>query len=275
MRRARKFGWALFAFVLSGQTLVAQSNLEDQLRATLVGKVLALKSACSSNRLTFNPEGALITDCAPGAWMVYSMFLPKNVKLTDHTLEITGTREVDVVVATDSKSESGFPEADPTTLTFQLAAPLKDLSAGNAVVAAAFDSDEDRSGTFGPHGKLLVPEAHPTWAPAPMEMGKKIGELGRVPASSSQDRASIPKAIFTPNPEYTTAARKAHIQGQVLLSIVVDERGRPEIIRVERRLGYGLDEEAIIAASQWKFEPAMKDGNAVTARIAVDISFSL
>jgi protein TonB len=57
--------------------------------------------------------------------------------------------------------------------------------------------------------------------------------------------------------------------------MVVDERGRPEILRVERRLGYGLDEEAIIAASQWRFEPALKDGNAVAARIAVDISFSL
>ena len=275
MRSAYRFGWILLVASVSLQIAAAQSTLTDQLRTALIGKTLSLKSACPSNHLTFDASGTLTRGCPPGAWMVYSLFRTTNVKLTDRTLEISGTREVDVVMATDSKSESGFPEADPTILTFQLATPLADLSAGNALVAAAFDSDKDRSGTLGPHGKLLAPEVLPTFAPAPMEMGKKIGSLGRPPASLSPDRASIPKAIFSPDPEYSTAARKAKIRGQVLLSVVVDEQGRPEIIRVERRLGYGLDEEAVIAVSQWKFEPAIKDGNAVAARIAVDIGFNL
>jgi hypothetical protein len=219
MRRIYRFGWVLFAIFLSLQTLVAESNLEDQLRTTLVGKTLALKTACPSNRLTFDPKGVLMRDCSPGAWMVYSVFRPTNIKLSGRSLEITGAREVDVVVATDSKSESGFPEANPTVLTFQLDAPLADIVAGSAIVDAAFDSDKDRSATLGSRGKLLVPEVLPTSAPAPIEMGRKVGSLGRVPPFSSQDRASIPKAIFTTDPEYSAAARKANIQGRVLLSV--------------------------------------------------------
>jgi hypothetical protein len=76
MRRAHRFGWVLFTVFLSVQTVVAQSNLEDQLRATLIGKTLALKSACPSNRLTFDTKGALTRGCSPGAWIVYSLFRP-------------------------------------------------------------------------------------------------------------------------------------------------------------------------------------------------------
>ena len=46
-------------------------------------------------------------------------------------------------------------------------------------------------------------------------------------------------------------------------------------IRVIRPLGLGLDEKAIEAVKNWKFEPAMKDGHPVRVEIAVEVDFHL
>jgi protein TonB len=40
-------------------------------------------------------------------------------------------------------------------------------------------------------------------------------------------------------------------------------------------LGLGLDDKAIAAVSQWKFDPAQKDGKPVAAAIGVQVEFKL
>lgn len=86
---------------------------------------------------------------------------------------------------------------------------------------------------------------------------------------------SAPKVIFQPDPEYSEEARKAKYQGVCVLSLVVGPDGKPRDIHVSRSLGLGLDEKAIEAVNQWKFEPAMKDGKPVAVEIAVEVSFHL
>jgi periplasmic protein TonB len=86
---------------------------------------------------------------------------------------------------------------------------------------------------------------------------------------------SAPRALFAPDPEYSEEARKAKYQGTVLLWVVVGPDGRPQSIRVQRSLGMGLDEKAVEAVRQWRFEPARKDGNAVPVQINVEVNFRL
>ena len=86
---------------------------------------------------------------------------------------------------------------------------------------------------------------------------------------------SAPRPLFTPDPEYSEEARKAKYQGTCVLWLIVGSDGRPRDIRVSRALGMGLDEKAILAVRQWKFEPAMKDGHAVAVQMNVEVSFRL
>jgi periplasmic protein TonB len=86
---------------------------------------------------------------------------------------------------------------------------------------------------------------------------------------------SAPRPLFTPDPEYSEEARKAKYQGTCVLWLVIGADGRPRDIRVFRALGMGLDEKAIQAVRQWKFEPAMKDGHAVAVQMNVEVSFRL
>ncbi len=86
---------------------------------------------------------------------------------------------------------------------------------------------------------------------------------------------SAPRALDTPDPEYSEEARKAKYQGVVVLWLIVDQNGKPRDIKVSRSLGMGLDQKAVEAVRNWKFEPAMKDGKPVAVQINVEVNFRL
>jgi periplasmic protein TonB len=86
---------------------------------------------------------------------------------------------------------------------------------------------------------------------------------------------SAPRALDTPDPEYSEEARKAKYQGVVVLWLVVGPDGKPRDIKVSRPLGMGLDQKAIEAVQRWRFEPAMKDGRPVAVQINVEVNFRL
>jgi periplasmic protein TonB len=86
---------------------------------------------------------------------------------------------------------------------------------------------------------------------------------------------SAPKVIYQPDPEYSEEARKAKFQGTCVLWLVVGPDGKPRDIRVARTLGLGLDEKALEAVKNWRFEPAMKDNKPVAVQINVEVTFRL
>jgi TonB family protein len=84
-----------------------------------------------------------------------------------------------------------------------------------------------------------------------------------------------PRATYMPDPEYSEEARQAKLQGTCVLSLVVDTDGKPRDIAVVRKLGKGLDENAVETVRTWKFEPARKDGLPVAIQIQIKVSFSV
>jgi TonB family protein len=84
-----------------------------------------------------------------------------------------------------------------------------------------------------------------------------------------------PRAIFSPDPEFSEEARKAKYQGTCTLMIIVATDGRPTNIRVVNSLGMGLDEKAIETVKTWRFEPGLKDGHPVNVEMAVEVDFHL
>jgi periplasmic protein TonB len=86
---------------------------------------------------------------------------------------------------------------------------------------------------------------------------------------------SAPAVIHKVEPEYSEEARKAKWQGTVVLQLVVDEKGRPQDLKVMRALGLGLDQKAIEAVEKWTFKPGMKDGKPVPVIATIEVNFRL
>jgi TonB family protein len=88
--------------------------------------------------------------------------------------------------------------------------------------------------------------------------------------------ANAPVEItFKPKPDYTDEGRKQKINGEVRLEVLFTSDGRVHVIRVVQGLGYGLDEQAVKAAEQIKFKPALHEGQPVDSMAQVHIIFEL
>ena len=57
--------------------------------------------------------------------------------------------------------------------------------------------------------------------------------------------------------------------------MIVGADGLPRDIKVAQSLVRGLDEEAIKAVKQWRFQPSLKDGQPVAVQINVEVQFRL
>ena len=103
------------------------------------------------------------------------------------------------------------------------------------------------------------------------DSGDGIG--GIASRSSGASRALI--VLYKVEPDYSDDARKAQLQGTVVLRIEVDERGLARDLRVVRPLGLGLDERAMDAVKQWRFRPAFRNGKPTAATAIVEVNFRL
>jgi protein TonB len=78
-------------------------------------------------------------------------------------------------------------------------------------------------------------------------------------------------------PEYPEMARAARIEGQVILKAVICHDGSvilPEVLRCVPQ-GFGFAESAITAVEQWRYRPAMQDGEPVDCYFTIVVDFEL
>jgi len=89
------------------------------------------------------------------------------------------------------------------------------------------------------------------------------------------DGVSAPVMVKEVRPQYNPEAMRAKIEGSVTLECVVQIDGAVGEVHVTKSLDPGLDEEAIKAVKQWRFEPGTKDGKPVPVRITLEMTFTL
>ncbi|MGH9588827.1 MAG: energy transducer TonB [Terracidiphilus sp.] len=86
---------------------------------------------------------------------------------------------------------------------------------------------------------------------------------------------SAPEVLHSVDPQFTSQARAADLQGTVSIQLIVDSHGNPQDVHVVRHLGMGLDQKAVEAVRQYRFRPAMYRGHAVAVQMIVDVAFHL
>ncbi|MFY9607208.1 MAG: energy transducer TonB [Blastocatellia bacterium] len=100
----------------------------------------------------------------------------------------------------------------------------------------------------------------------------RLGGGSGGPATSVDQK---PILLNYPRPLYTEDARKNKIQGIVKARVLIGADGAVKRVTIIRGLPNGLDEQAIQAAYQLRFKPAIKSGQPVSFWQGVDIEFNL
>jgi protein TonB len=220
--------------------------------------------------------------------LIYTAARPPRV---DATAAIPSRRPIFTYTATQGPSGGpggGAPGAAPRRAHIPESRPLDTVAPRNitsveplpvAAVPAITSQDVD-----------MVPGA-----PMPVE-GTSVGDGSGVGAGGSRGPGigpgdgpgvgiyeagvggvSNPKLIREVKPNFTSDAMRAKIQGVVVMEVVVLADGSvdPAGIRITKSLDRGLDEQAVIAVTQWRFSPSVRLGQPVASRVIVELSFTL
>jgi TonB family protein len=100
--------------------------------------------------------------------------------------------------------------------------------------------------------------------------------------SANADEGQSPGIVSPPQiteysipPLYSDEARQRGIEGIVTLELRVDIHGRAKNLHVVNGLGFGLDENALLAVREWRFSPGRHGGRPVEMTTEVHVEFDL
>ena len=242
---------------------VSDVAIRDALTSRYTKKFFAVKNFPAGTQFRFDAEGAMLAGGAPGLFGLDGGVRVESVNVSPDRIEIRGRQTFLRFNAGTRKLEEA-PSGSRMTLEFARKAgspvergidaaliPFEGLS---RVVPAYwgkfFSGTNTLDAIVDPVTKVAIPRA-------------------------SEEQKLVPRSIAQPMPPYPDALRSIGIAGDVVLRVVVDERGKPLVADIAEPLGYGLDQTAIdMIHSKWEFEPAQKDGKPVKVYFRVRVRFS-
>jgi TonB family protein len=272
-----------FSFVcLPFAEATENKNLESTFRHLYEGSLLSLRTPYFGKTLEFNSSGLLLNHLVAGPWSTCGLLRVEKLRVNEHGVEIDGKR---VILALRSgekdrqEATSGKLQVVPILTTrdvrirVQMSPENQDQI--NNSLAQIFQGGQllDRVSGYWKPTISEVSDVKGCWQRTP---GAVVGELeGNRRVYCGGPGFVPPKAIESPDPEYTPAARHQRLEGTAVISVVVNEKGFPEMLEIVRGLGEGLDIEALVTVARWRFEPALKDGKAVAILVNVEVTFRL
>jgi TonB family protein len=87
---------------------------------------------------------------------------------------------------------------------------------------------------------------------------------------------TIPVCIHCPSPTFSQVAVDKHIEGTVVLFVVIGIDGRADSIEIKKPMSYRLTEKAIEAVQGWTFAPGKTaDGKPIAVLTPIELTFKL
>lgn len=272
--------------LIAAQSLVASAqDIAHTLSHKYSKRVLILRHPIKDNSQSYNVAGDLVSHSEEGPWTVYGPVEITKVQFKGTQLRVNGYR---LVFGYDSTRKELVPyrEKHPDTVhvEIELASQSMNLDQADAVINRIFaDSDEK-----------ILPLLPDYWRPY---FEKRMHhEIARTPSSASttatnqsansnqqvlkvmhvgEDGVTAPKALSTPEPEFSEIARRLRRQGICVISAIIDREGRVRQPYIVRPAGVGLDEQAIATVKTWKFKPATRYGQPVDVEMGLEVLFNL
>ncbi|MES2180740.1 MAG: energy transducer TonB [Pseudomonadota bacterium] len=126
----------------------------------------------------------------------------------------------------------------------------------------------------------VASEAPPS--PATPVVATNVPEVSEAPPAKHEVEPVVEPPRFgaaylnNPAPDYPALSRRKGEQGRVLLRVLVSTKGDAENVQLENSSGSNrLDQAAIDAVKKWRFIPAKRNNQAISAYVLVPVKFSL
>jgi TonB family protein len=254
---------------------------EDAIKARLIGQPLYLRGFWMDEHLKFNVDGQPVGSFRAGPFTEAGIDVHK-VKLSPGQLHIEGQRSV-----------LEFLNMNPTRISLKGKMSHSSISI-DIQAPPGSDFSKALDAIFAPDPASLVPTMPLYWqsfarkhflapnaAAAPDISTDPASATSHSPSSSADKPFHIDGSVVRPvvlsqqAPQFSSAARALKYSGTVVVYLWVMADGTPSHLSIVKPAGLGLDEEAILAVSKYKFKPATKDGKPITVDLFVDVNFQI
>jgi TonB family protein len=251
------------------------------------GKFLRVRDLLSDSKVKYDAAGNLVGKWHAGQWTWHSTVEVVKVEAKDPLLRVKANRlllnynrgkhvftpfrsgQVDIEIETSAGTDGKIDLAKEWNKAFLMPAeeyPLDMQPYWKPFISCIIKPDTDECRFY--EAKSWEPDVYnlkptSTWKPSYPDVYAVGGDV------------KPPKVRSRVEPEYNSVARTARVQGTVLLEAIVTKGGGAQIVRVIRPIGYGLEESAAEALSQWVFEPATRNGQPVDVHLYIEINFNL
>jgi len=197
------------------------------------------------------------------------IFYPLMGDLAEGTAVTVYTRDHDFF-AVERGSAIAYADVDSIDISSSGTAQLdvQTSSAENAPAATDTTETTERPAVADTAVEPPPVPAEPVPEPEPVE--RTTGVYSAVPPGGTQPQ-EVDRAI----PRYPAGARRAGIQGPVVVRGIVRQDGTIDNLEIIKDLPYGLGEEARRAVSRWRFRPATYRGEPIDVYYTVTVNFRL
>jgi periplasmic protein TonB len=123
---------------------------------------------------------------------------------------------------------------------------------------------------------LVIPTGQPVTTPSAISDNFSETGLDQTTVEAQAGQRARVKYRHNPKPAYPVAARRRGQEGLVTLRVKVTDQGRASSVNLKRSSGFPLlDEAALKAVRDWRFDPARVGSLAVESEIEVPVHFEL
>ena len=254
------------------------------------GQVVMLRKYYCGNELKFDVQGKLVSGGQTGPWTLCRDIRIENIKLENGKLRIEGRR---ALLFYDNKQEqfreiTGNCSKQKVGITIELPPGADDHNIQSAMDLLFYSSPQEALATAPEAWRPFMEAEYNRHRQSATSSGPIAGNASsaidvKTSSSPSEDEdgtilrvgkgVTAPVGLHTPDPDYSDPARCARLRGTVLLSVIIGTDGLVRRPVVERAVGLGLDENAIVGVLGWKFKPARKDGKPVPVKINVEVEY--
>lgn len=196
--------------------------------------------------------------------------------------ELPGKAKLTVPVA--PKPDPAPPKVDPPKEPppiEQISIPAKAMASGEQTLPGAIESANLASNTTsqgaGTGGGAGTGTGTGMGEGQGSGLGKGFGGGTGGGAYRPGSGVTVPRVVREVKPQYTADAMRAKVQGVVWIECVVMPDGTVGDVKVIRSLDpvFGLDQEAMKAARQWRFVPGTRQNEPVPVIVTIELTFTL
>ncbi len=263
MRRLLALALLLLPLPAWGQDSAA---LEAQLRQIFVDHRVTLRMFYSGERLRFDSLGLPLEAGPVGPWTTDAEIRVQELSLTPDAIVLRGRRQ---------HFDFGFSgnlrhhNAGPVTVEVQWPESPRTRAAALHLLARIFLHGDEKLSDFVPsYWKFVLTQQ---WASVDYALADSLpGETLYTPGRGD---VTWPRVIGRGDSLDAPIAVCSRIEGEVGLVGVVGPDGSLRALQITSPFGLGLDDRAADLISQWRFEPAKKGREPVSAQVEFQVFF--